>query len=232
MNILRRERGTFPTVDVAYRPTPCLHCADPPCARGGGEGAVYRRPDGIVLIDPLKARGRRDLPAACPHGAIWWNEEAQTPQKCTFCAHLLDAGWEAPRCVQACPTGALRVERLAPDALARAAAAGGWEGLAPGGAGAFGVYYENLYRFARCFIAGSLALERDGRSDCAGGVTVRLLCGGKCLAETCSDPFGDFKFDRLEGNSGPYAVEILGPGGPRRIETRLGSSHSIGTIGL
>lgn len=27
-------------------------------------------------------------------------------------AHLLDEGWEKPRCVQACFTGALRVEKL------------------------------------------------------------------------------------------------------------------------
>jgi hypothetical protein len=29
-------------------------------------------------------------------------------QKCTGCAHLLDGGWKEPRCVDACPTGALR----------------------------------------------------------------------------------------------------------------------------
>ncbi len=28
-------------------------------------------------------------------------------QKCTWCAHLLDKDWKEPRCVDACPTGAL-----------------------------------------------------------------------------------------------------------------------------
>ena len=83
-----------------------------PCLRAAKNGAVVKRPDGIVLIDPQKARGQKALVQACPYGAIWWNEEKQIPQKCTFCAHLLDAGWKAPRCVQACPTGALSVASL------------------------------------------------------------------------------------------------------------------------
>ena len=71
------------------------------------DGAVYRRDDGIVLIDPEKAEGRRALSTPVPYRVIYWNEEKQIPQKCTLCAHLLDEGWKEPRCVEACPTGAL-----------------------------------------------------------------------------------------------------------------------------
>src|SRR5208282_1135488 len=45
--------------------------------------------------------------SACPYGVIFWNEARNIPQKCTFCAHLLDDGWKEPRCVEVCPTGAL-----------------------------------------------------------------------------------------------------------------------------
>ena len=44
---------------------------------------------------------------ACPYGVIYFNNDLNIAQKCTWCAHLLDKGWKEPRCVDACPTGAL-----------------------------------------------------------------------------------------------------------------------------
>ena len=32
-----------------------------------------------MLIDPVKAKGRKDLVDTCPYGHIWWNEEYQVP---------------------------------------------------------------------------------------------------------------------------------------------------------
>ena len=69
--------------------------------------AVYRRDDGLVIVDPEKAHGLRELVEACPYGAIYYNEELDMPQKCTGCAHLVDAG-ELPHCVDVCPHEALR----------------------------------------------------------------------------------------------------------------------------
>ena len=106
MNIMRKERGQYPDVDVAYRPTPCMHCDSAPCVKAAKNGAVYKREDGIVIIDPEKAEGEEALLKACPYGAIWWNPENNTPQKCTLCAHLLERG-QTPACVAACEgTGA------------------------------------------------------------------------------------------------------------------------------
>lgn len=108
MNIVEWERGDRPgNVRTATVPTPCSHCQDPACLKAAKDGAVYIRPDGIVIIDPKKAKGRKELVDACPIGAIYWNEEAQLPQKCTMCAELLDKGYAKPRCVEACPNGAL-----------------------------------------------------------------------------------------------------------------------------
>src|SRR5665648_646030 len=108
IDILRKERGRYPLVDAVYLPVPCMHCDDAPCV-AAGEGAVRKCEDGIVLIDPVRTKGMRDLPASCPYGVIWWDEERELPQKCTLCAHLLDQGWHDTRCTQVCPTGALRL---------------------------------------------------------------------------------------------------------------------------
>src|SRR5262245_21220367 len=105
INILQKERGQVPMIDIAYVPTMCNHCDAPPCMANAGD-AIKKRPDGIVLIDPRAAKGRRDLVDACPYGHIWWNEEHQVPQLWPFDAHLIDQGWQQTRGQQACPTGA------------------------------------------------------------------------------------------------------------------------------
>lgn len=197
MNIETRERGAFPQIDVAYLAKPCQHCDDAPCVRAG-QGAVVKRDDGIVLIDPEKARGMKNLIAACPYGAIWWNDELQLPQKCTMCAHLLDRGWRAPRCVQACPTGALTLFHGEDEELAELVRT---EELATfdtaGPATKPRCFYQNLHRFTDDCLVGSVAAVLDGVSECLAGATVRLRDGRGMVAEQQTDDFGDFKFDRL-----------------------------------
>jgi Fe-S-cluster-containing dehydrogenase component len=139
-----KERGTYPFIDVAYLPVPCMHCSDSPCERAG-KGAVVRRLDGIVIIDPIKAKGRKDLLSCCPYGSIRWNEDLHIPQKCTFCAHLLDAGWQKPRCVQSCPTGALSFISADDCEMKKIVEDQGREAYnAAGHTGAL-VYYRNLF---------------------------------------------------------------------------------------
>ena len=37
--------GKYPLIDVAYRPTPCMHCDQAPCIRARkADGEVYKRP--------------------------------------------------------------------------------------------------------------------------------------------------------------------------------------------
>ena len=53
------------------------------------------------------------------------------------------------------------------------------------------------------------------------------------VAETVSDHYGDFRFDRLDENSGRYLVEVSAKDGTKRvIETKLGASINIGEIRL
>ena len=208
IDIMRKERGQYPLIDVAYRPTPCMHCDNAPCIKAAKNGAIYKRDDGIVIIDPAKSRGQKALVDACPYDAIWWNEEKDLPQKCTFCAHLLSEGWKEPRCVQACPTGALKFVAADNSAIEKKVETENLEVLHPQYKTLPRVYYKNLYRYSRCFIGGSVAVEVDGVSDCALGANIKLIKDSKTIGETVSDPFGDFKFDNLEENSGIYTLEI------------------------
>jgi hypothetical protein len=60
---------------------------------------------------------------------------------------------------------------------------------------------------------------------------VRLTKDGRTVAETTSDNYGDFKFDKLDENSGRYVVEISSAGRAKKsIEANLGASINLGEI--
>ncbi len=101
-------KGSAPKVAIHYVPQMCNHCEKCALLAIAKDGDVYRREDGLIIIDAEKARGRKDLAEACPYGAVYWNAELNLAQKCTGCAHLLDNGYKLPRCVEMCGTGALR----------------------------------------------------------------------------------------------------------------------------
>lgn len=206
MRVLKRERGEFPMVDVNYMPFPCQHCRNAPCIEAAEDGAVYRRDDGIVIIDPEKAKGQKQIVDACPYGAITWNEELELPQKCTFCAHLLDDGWEEPRCVQSCPTGALKFgDADDPDSeVSKLLESGEFvpldEKYKPN------VYYKGLDSYEKNFVSGSVAIE--GEEECLEGADVDLYQEGECISSLKTNAFGDFFFDGLEtGNEYEVIVE-------------------------
>jgi Fe-S-cluster-containing dehydrogenase component len=230
IDIERTERGQFPLIDVAYMPVLCMHCEDAPCVKAS-DGAITRRADGIVLIDPVKSRGRLDLVGSCPYGLIWWNEAEQTPQKCTLCAHLLDEGWKQPRCVQACPTGALRVELLDDEAMRLKAETEKLECLHPEFKTKPHAYYRNIYRYASCFIGGSLAVTKDGVEECLSGADVSLIYKGREVGKTATDVFGDFRFDGLAAGE-EYTVQIAAESRQAKTLTvkNMEKGKSLGTI--
>ncbi len=231
IDIRQKERGQGTMIDVAYVPTMCNHCDNAPCV-AEGKGAVTKRDDGIVIIDPVKAKGRKDLVETCPHGQIWWNEELQIPQAWTFDAHLLDQGWQQTRGHQACPTGAMRAIKVEDEEMARFAGEQELEVMKPEAGTRPRVYYKNLWRYAKCFIGGSVSAEANGAVDCVEGATVRLLKDGAPVATTTTDNYGDFKFDRLNEGSGRYSVEISALGRSKTVEATLGESRNLGEIHL
>jgi len=234
IKIHRKVRGQDGMVDAAYRPTMCNHCDNAPCIKAAGDGSVYKRPDGIVIIDPQKARGRKDIVSSCPYNAIFWNEELQLPQTWTFDAHLLDQGWDQPRCQQSCPTGVYWAVKVTDEEMEELVKKHKLEVLRPELNTKPRVYYKNLYRFAKCFIGGSVVAETNGVVDCVPGVRVTLKHKGKEVASSQSDTFGDFKFDGLDPNSGEYEIEVMGAqrGSARQTVTLAEESLYLGTISL
>ena len=232
MNIMRKERGQYPKVEVAYLPVPCMHCDNAPCIKAAKKGAIYKRNDGVVIIDPEKAKGQRDLADSCPYGVIYWNADKAVPQKCTFCTHLLEDGWKQPRCVQSCPTSALEAVHAEDEDMQKRVKAEKLEVYRPELKSKPRVFYKNLYRYTRCFIAGNVALQ--DQDECAEGAKVTLSKdAGKVVQESATNNYGDFKFDGLEEDSGAYVLEISYPRYKRqKLSVDLTTSVNVGTIFL
>ncbi len=192
MRVHEVERGEVPKVKVSYIPKPCMHCEDPPCEKVSRDGAVYRREDGIVIIDPYKSKGQRAILESCPYGCIFWNYELDIPQKCTLCAHLLDQGWKEPRCVEACSTGAIifgEYDQLKDMIIQRKAEILNPEfGLKPR------IYYIGL---PKRFIAGVVLCERAREPLEGARITLSNISGGESMIAE-ADNYGDFEFEGLE----------------------------------
>jgi hypothetical protein len=95
------------------------------------------------------------------------------------------------------------------------------------------VYYRNLWRYSKCFIGGTISANTGDSVDCVDGAKVRLMKDNHIVAETVSDNYGDFRFDRLDENSGRYLVEVSAKDGTKRvIEAKLSASINIGEIRL
>jgi Fe-S-cluster-containing dehydrogenase component len=193
IRMVEKERGQYPKVKVAYTSVSCMHCGQAPCVDMSEDGAVYRRADGIVMIDPLKAKGQKAIIATCPYRVIEWNDDQQLPQKCTMCAHLLDQGWKEPRCAEACPTRAIVFGDLGdPESEAsRLLASATTEALHPEFDLKENVTYIGL---PKRFIAGSVVQSDTGL--CAEDVRV-TVSDGTATWVTQTDTFGDFEIDGL-----------------------------------
>jgi len=208
VDIVSRERGKWPVVEAHFMPVMCNHCDDAPCMKAAKNDAVKKREDGIVIIDPEKSKGQKQIVDACPYGAIWWNEEKQIPQAWIFDAHLIDQGWTKPRVEQSCPTSVFRSLKIEDNDMQRIAAEEGLQVLKPELNTKPRVYYKNLHLFTTCFVAGSVIADIKGVEECADGATVVLKRNGAEVARATADCFGDFKFDRLEPRSGRYELEM------------------------
>ena len=93
--------GEFPNVQAYFLPRPCMHCDNPACVAVCPTGASYKRPDGPVLVNHDICIGCQYCTWACPYGARVFNTERMVTEKCTMCAHLIDAG-QKPQCVAHC----------------------------------------------------------------------------------------------------------------------------------
>ncbi|MGV8083020.1 MAG: 4Fe-4S dicluster domain-containing protein [Coriobacteriia bacterium] len=99
--------GDFPNLELDWTPVPCQHCDKPPCVPVCPVDATYKRDDGIVTVDFAKCIGCGKCVTACPYGARKVNEETKKVDKCTLCAHRLDAGLDTTICQKCCPNRAI-----------------------------------------------------------------------------------------------------------------------------
>jgi len=231
VRILRRVQGDAHMVETTYLPVMCNHCDDAPCMRVGGD-AIRKRTDGIVIIDPDKARGRKDIVKSCPYKAIVWNEELQLPQTWIFDAHLLDQGWPRPRCQQSCPTDVFETVKLDDSAMAEKARREGLKVLRPNLGTKPRVWYSDFERWETCFIGGSVSAQMGELVECVTNAVVALYVGNQKVGETVSDGFGDFRFGGLAKGSGLYRVEIRHDLGNAWRNCELDESVYLGEIRL
>ncbi len=195
-------RGTVPKVKVHYIARLCAHCAKAPCMEVCPAGAINRREDGLVLIDPAVCVGCGRCADACPYEAIYLNEELGIAQKCTGCAHLLDNGYHMPRCVEACPTDAM-VFGDENDPKMRALLEGA-NPLDPSLNLGERVFYKNI---PGQFIGATV--YDPAEKEVVIGAAVRLTgCGLDLTTET--DSYGDFWFRDLP--AGRFDVTVEAPG--------------------
>ncbi len=228
IKVNERERGRYPKVKVSYTPVMCMHCDDAGCVRAARDHAVYRRPDGIVIIDPVKAKGQQEIVAGCPYRVIEWNEEKQIPQKCIFCAHLIDKGEQVPRCVEACPTGALVFGDLDDprSEITKLTASSQTEALHP----EYGMKEKVRYiGLPKKFVAGTVVL--GDVDEVAVGAKVTLSGNGK-EQSTKTNGFGDFEFEGLLDDTG-YEVKVEAAGyRPRSVRAKTSRDIYLGEIVL
>jgi Fe-S-cluster-containing dehydrogenase component len=100
------EEGTFPSVRRSFAVLRCNQCTAAPCVTICPVGALEKRADGIVDVDPKACIGCKACMQGCPYDALYLNEGTGTAEKCHFCAHRAERGL-APACAVVCPTEAI-----------------------------------------------------------------------------------------------------------------------------
>ena len=116
-------------------------------------------------------------------------------------------GWKEPRCVEACPTGALifgdvndpnsEISKVIAQSKDKLEDLHQEYGLEPN------VHYIGI---PKRFIAGEVVFK-DKKDECAVGVKVRLLGKGKDEKSIVTDNYGDFEFEGLEADK-EYTVVV------------------------
>jgi len=106
--------------------TACHHCVDPACLNGCPVDAYEKDPfTGIVRHLDDQCIGCSYCTLMCSYDVPRFDAERGIVRKCDMCADRLGAG-EAPACVQACPTNAIRITIVDTSSVREKAAAAPW----------------------------------------------------------------------------------------------------------
>jgi len=124
------EGGGYPNVRRFHLSMSCNHCLEPSCLEGCPVDAYTKLENGIVAHDAGTCIGCQYCTWTCPYGAPQYHPERRVVTKCNLCADRLAAGY-LPACVEACPTGAIRIEAVDPANWRSAVTGGDAPGLPP-----------------------------------------------------------------------------------------------------
>jgi len=90
-------------------PIQCRHCEAAPCIEICPTEAIRRESaDGPIVVVQDMCIGCKLCMLICPFGVLQIGAEGRAIIKCDMCTERLQAGQE-PACVEACPTGALKL---------------------------------------------------------------------------------------------------------------------------
>src|SRR5437660_5110898 len=104
------EGGWYPNTYRSYLSMGCNHCMEPTCLEGCPVDAYSKDPvTGIVLYSAEACIGCQYCTWNCSYGLPEYNAERGVVGKCDMCHGRLAEGRE-PACVNACPTGSIRIE--------------------------------------------------------------------------------------------------------------------------
>ncbi len=222
MKVNQYERGAIPHVKVSYVPVMCQHCENAVCMNAcPTPGAMYKRDDGLVLVDPAKCTGCGDCVPACPYGAIFFNKELNIAQKCTGCAHLVDRKWPiaVPRCVDNCHVDVFQFGEVSELDLS------GTEILHPEFGTQPRVYYKGL---PKKFVAGTVydpvAKEVIIGANCT-------LSGAAGQFSVKTDNFGDFWLRDLPEADFTLTIQANGKTKTMPVSTKV-KDIGLGDIAL
>ncbi|UCD22776.1 MAG: carboxypeptidase regulatory-like domain-containing protein, partial [Chloroflexota bacterium] len=181
--------------------------------------------------DPEKAIGQRQIVDACPYGAIFWNEEKQLPQKCSFCIQRLEDG-EIPRCVQACPSKAMIFGDLddPKSDVSKLVASGKAEAFHSEYNAKPRVYYIGLERVTKNFLAASVVF--GDVDECAQKVKATLVNKQSGEEKTAlTDAYGVFEFMGL--SDGKYSLKLEYAGyADKTMDVDLKADNYLGAVNL
>lgn len=96
----------FAIIEEGALPLICRQCAEPACLDVCPANALQKEPNGIVTRSRMLCVGCLSCVYACPFGVISPTLTLRQVAKCDYCQDLLDDEG-TPRCVNACPAGAL-----------------------------------------------------------------------------------------------------------------------------
>ena len=90
--------GTIPKLKIHYIAEMCNHCDNPACINMTGCGAIKKRDDGFVIIDPEKCKGCELCKSFCPKQIIEMDTQVNAKgycpatiteqEKCIGCAKI------------------------------------------------------------------------------------------------------------------------------------------------